>query len=582
MIFSKQNKKTSGNEIAPDEIFLDSSNLPEFDVYQFEGRIEKPISKDIILLIGIFFTIIISIFSIRLWELQIQNGEEYLRKSQNNHLRRSLIFPQRGVIYDRNEIELVWNTPGEKNEFARRSYIKQLGLSHLLGYVSYPLKDVYGNYYQTEYIGKSGIENFFDEQLKGENGLKIMTVDTLGATQSENVISQPQNGANITLSIDSRVQSALYKYISELIDSAGFKGGVGVIMDINNGELLASTSYPEYNSNILSEGKDSQAIQEYINDEDKPFLNRLSSGLYTPGSIVKPFVALAALNENIISSDKKIFSGGSISIPNPYFPDKKTIFTDWKAHGWVDMKTALAVSSNIYFYTIGGGFEDQTGLGIKKINKYLKMFGFGQQTGLETVNEKIGVIPNPLWKKEVFEGDPWRIGDTYYTAIGQYGFQITPIQAVRAITAVANNGYLITPTILKNDSINNQKFNFNNFVESFRFQKTTFDIIPIEQKHFQIIKQGMRKAVTEGTAKGLYLPFVKVAAKTGTAELGISKKLVNSWILGFFPYEKPRYAFTVIMEKGPRDNLIGGLYVMRQLLEWMNENTPEYLTTTDL
>ncbi|MFC1801964.1 peptidoglycan D,D-transpeptidase FtsI family protein [Patescibacteria group bacterium] len=584
MNFFRKNKKLfkNNNEIAPDEIFLDSSNLPDFDTYQFEGRLERAISKKVIFSVGAFFVLVAVAFSFRLWILQVNEGGNYLSRSENNHLRQSLIFPQRGIVYDRNNIELAWNMPSSDNKFSKRSYTDLKGLSHLLGYVSYPLKDKFGNFYQTEYVGKGGVEKFFNNQLSGNNGVKIMAVDALSQVQSENVVQKPMDGININLSVDSRIQNALYGYIENLSNEIGFSGGAGVIMDIESGELLAVTSYPEYRSDILSDGDNSEVINGYINNQNKPFLNRLTTGLYTPGSIVKPIVALAALNENTISSEKSILSRKSISIPNPYYPDKKTIFTDWKAHGWVDMRSAIAMSSNVYFYAVGGGFEDQKGLGISNLYKYFTEFGFGEKTGIEIENEKNGIVPNPDWKKEVFDGDNWRIGDTYYTSIGQYGFQITPLQAVRAISAIANSGKLLTPTIvLKGDMDEKEKqsmFSIDGIISSLNSQEfNNTKEIDINKEHFIVVKEGMREAVTDGTAKGLNLYFIDIAAKTGTAELGISKRLVNSWIVGFFPYDKPRYAFTVIMERGPRENTVGGLYVMRQLLEWMNVNTPEYL-----
>jgi len=330
-------------------------------------------------------------------------------------------------------------------------------------------------------------------------------------------------------------------------------------MDVNSGEILALASFPEYSSTILSEGDDRSAIRRFQNDYRKPFLNRAVSGLYTPGSIVKPFIAIAALNEKIISPEKKILSTGSISIQNPYFPDLKSVFKDWRPQGWVNIKDALAISSNVYFYEVGGGFKDQKGLGISKIEKYVNMFGLGELTGIDLPGEVKGIIPNPKWKAENFNGEAWHLGDTYHTAIGQYGFSITPLQMVRGIAAIANYGKLVTPHVVKTDSVKYK------------------DINGISKVNFDIVKSGMRQAVTDGTAKGLNIPQVQIAAKTGTAEVGISKKRVNSWILGFFPYENPRFAFTVVMEKGPRENTIGGLYVMRQLLEWMSVNTPEYL-----
>jgi penicillin-binding protein 2 len=226
------------------------------------------------------------------------------------------------------------------------------------------------------------------------------------------------------------------------------------------------------------------------------------------------------------------------------------------------MRRAIAVSSDVYFYEIGGGFENQPGLGIEKIEKYMRLFGFGETIQDNPLFDRTGTIPSPEWKKENFEDGSWRIGDTYHTSIGQYGFQVTPIQVARAVASIANNGALLSPTILQTS-------------EPEAIKKS--EPLGFSDEQMSIVKDGMRLAVIEGTASGLNIPQVTIAAKTGTAELGASKKFVNSWIVGFFPYEKPRFAFAAIMEKGPYDNTIGALYVVRQLFEWMAVNTPEYL-----
>ena len=558
-------KKNNGNRnspIDPDEIFLDSKNFGNFNRQQFEGRIEKPISKKTILFLGTFFLITTFLFGARLAYLQVQNGETYRQRSENNILEKVNIFTERGVIYDRNKKELAWNKKTDStSSLYTRAYLSP-GFSHVLGYVSYPMKDSGGNYWQSEFKGLDGLEKQYGELMKGENGSKIIEVDALGKIHSENIINTPKWGTDLVTTIDSRIQSKLFSSIKDFSEKRGFTGGAGIIMDVRNGEIIASTSFPEYDSEILSLGKDVNKIKEYINDERKLFLNRTVSGLYTPGSVVKPFFALGALAENIIDPSKKILSTGSISIPNPYFPDQETIFKDWKVHGWTDMTAALAVSSDVYFYTIGGGYEGQKGLGILNLEKYATLFGIGDKTGVDLPAEAKGVIPSPEWKMENFAGDPWRIGNTYHTSIGQYGFQTTPIEIVRAIGAIANYGRLMTPHFILNE-IETKEAN-------------QISVIDLKKEYFDIVHEGMRQAVTYGTAVALNVPYVEIAAKTGTAQLGVSKNKVNSWVVGFFPYENPKYAFTVIMEAGPSTNETGTSFVMRELLDWMSHNTPEY------
>jgi len=546
-------------KIDPDEVLLDAHNLPDFDVHQFEGRLERPIPRQTFLMAMIFFAIIGMAFAGRTWILQVRKGEAYSIQSERNRLHHSLLFAERGVIYDRNGVELAWNIPSIKNdEISERRYLSLSGLGHILGYIKYPTKDSSGFYFQENFEGIDGIEKYYNKELGGTNGLKITETDALGQIKSESLLTPPKDGESLTLSIDSNLEHKLYETIKLTALDFGFEGGGGVILDIKNGEVLALASFPEYDPNVLTSGGDSGAISSLTNNPHNPFLNRVTSGLYTPGSIVKPFLAVGALEEKVIDPSAKILSTGSISIPNPYFPDQKSVFKDWKAHGWVDVRHAIAISSNVYFYEIGGGFENQKGLGIGGIDHYADMFGLGRETGIDLPGEQSGVIPSPEWKERNFPGDSWRIGDTYNTAIGQYGFQITPLQEARGIAAIANNGIATAPTMIKD-------------------KQNPKEVLPFDPRNLEIAKEGMRLSVTEGTASGLNISDIHIAAKTGTAELGSLKQYVNSWVTGFFPYENPRYAFAVIMEKGPRQNTIGGVYVMRQLFEWMRGQTPEYL-----
>ncbi len=546
--------------LEPDEIFLDSKNLQNFDRQQFEGRIEKPISKKNILFLNILLLTMTGLFGARLLYLQIQKGEAYLARSENNTLEKVILFTERGIIYDRNGVELSWNEQSEISEdFSIRAYLSP-GFSHLLGYISYPMQDKTGNYWQSEFKGVDGLEKEYNNRIRGENGSKIIEINALGEIYSENIVNAPTRGTDLKTTIDSRIQKKLFTLIKNLSESNSFTGGVGILINVNNGEIITSTSFPEYDAEILSRGEDTAKINNYINDKRKFFMDRTVSGLYTPGSIVKPFLAIGALTEGIIDQYKKILSTGSISIPNPYFPDKESVFKDWKAHGWTDMATALAVSSDVYFYSVGGGYKTQKGLGIANIEKYIRLFGIGQKTGIDLPDEKSGTIPNPQWKLENFKGDPWRVGDTYNTAIGQYGFQVTPMEIARAFGAIANNGKLVTPHFLLDDSE----------------KENQILLIDLEKEYFNVVHDGMRQAVSYGTAVVLNMPYVKVAAKTGTAQLGINKKKVNSWVVGFFPYENPKYVFTIMMEAGPSIGGINASFVMRQLLDWMSINTPEY------
>jgi len=185
------------------------------------------------------------------------------------------------------------------------------------------------------------------------------------------------------------------------------------------------------------------------------------------------------------------------------------------------------------------------------------MFGFGAPMAHDYFGEEKGIIPDPNWKQETFDDD-WRLGDTYFTSIGQYGFQITPLQALRAVSGIAT-GKLVEPTLLHGDT------------------PIKKDIPGVSEANLQIVREGMRKAALEGTAKGLNIDSLHVAAKTGTAELGVSKANVNSWTMAYFPYEKPKYAMVVMMQEGDIHNLIGGVYVSRNFLDYLRVYRSEYL-----
>jgi penicillin-binding protein 2 len=558
-------KKRKHLEIDPDEIFLDSTNLPNFNTQQFEGRLEKAIPKRSISVLGSFFLVLLVLFIGQLFRLQIANGSYYAKKSENNRLVKQPTVAPRGLIYDRTGTLLAWNTwnatDPDQSAPPQRSYYAEDGFGLLLGYVSSPAKDTLGNYWQDTFLGKDGVEKAYNKELTGTNGGRITEVDVKGMIQSENVVSVPKPGEDLKLSIDAGIQKRMYQSIVDMAHNASFTGGAGVLMDMQTGELLALTSYPEYNSTILSGGKDKKIINEYLTDKRKVFLNRALSGLYSPGSTVKPFIGYGALAENIITPFKQILANGSISIPNPYFPDKKSVFNDHGIFGNVDMTTAIAKSSDVYFYEIGGGYQDQKGLGILGIDKYSNMFGMTDKTGVDLPGEKSGVLPTPDWKAKTFKGEIWRLGDTYNTSIGQYGFQVTPIAMARAVAAIGNGGTLVTPHVLLGDTkIESNKKNLS-----------------VNADDLKVIQNAMRQVVTNGTGTALNLPSVSVAAKSGTAQVGLENTNTNSWIVGFFPYDHPKYAFAVLMERGPKAASGNATKVMSEVVDYMSVYKPEYL-----
>ncbi len=549
------------HSVEVEEVLLDASNIPEFNVGRMEGKRELPITKKNLLTIWILFLGIAAVFLYQIFTLQIVRGEEFKEIAENNRVDRALIIAERGVVYDRNGEMLAWNEVDSTGEydFPIRAYTDRLGLGQVLGYVSYPKKDGRGFFFRTDYLGRSGVEEAFDTILKGKNGSKIVEVDALSEVVSEYAVDMPVSGGELHLSIDAELSEAMYNIISTSTTKAGFRSGAGAIMNVKTGELIALTSFPSFDPEVMADGDDVALIETYNNDERLPFLNKVISGAYTPGSIVKPFVAYAALVHDVISPEKVIVSDGYILVPNPYNPENPSRFNDWRVQGPMTMREAIAFSSNVYFYIIGGGFGNQPGIGITKLAEMYRKFGIGSNTGINIAQEQEGVVPDPAWKQEVFNDD-WRLGDTYFTSIGQFGFLTTPIQMLRAYGALANGGKLLTPHVVAG-------------------QVSESVDLELNQEYLQIIHEGMRKTVNfdGGTARSLERSDVAIAAKSGTAEVGAGNAYVNSWAAGFWPYEDPEYAFIMMMDKAPRSNALGATRIMGDVVQWMSINRPEYL-----
>ena len=544
-------------EIQPDEIFIDSS--ADFDRDQFEGRLERPLRRRSFIMTASVVAILSLALLTRAGFMQMAQGATYEKMAEENQLAQKILFADRGVITDRTGLPLAYNERATlSDDFAARVYADIRGIAHVVGYVKPPAKDSSGVYYRNTFMGVDGAERAYNTVLAGQNGVQLTATDAHGATVAQSVTQPEVSGQKVTLSIDAKVTQGLYDTISAIAEKSGFQGGAGVIMNVHTGELLALTSYPEYLPQALESG-DSSVLQALNADKRQPFLDRVTNGLYAPGSIVKPVVATAALTEGIIDENKQILSTGSISLPNPYDAAHPSVFHDWRANGWVDVRQAIAVSSDVYFYEVGGGFEGQPGLGIDKLDKYFKLFGFGQDVGFVGFPEQVGNIPTIAWKAKTFPSDPtWRIGDTYHTAIGQYGVQVTPLQAVREAAAIANGGTLLTPQLIASST-------------------PLGTSLPVSSHALQVVREGMRLGVTTGIAAAVKYDFVHVAAKTGTAQVGTKNQFVNSWMIGFFPYENPQYAYAVVLERGPAGTLIGSPAATGQFLLWLRDNAPQYL-----
>lgn len=408
--------------------------------------------------------------------------------------------------------------------------------SHILGYVAQKS--------DFEKEGKDGIEMIKNKELEGQVGKGIYRIDALGNILNKEKEIPVIAGQDVYLTIDIETQQKLEDIFSSYLKAQNKKKGAAIALDPKDGSIIALASFPQYDNNNLS---------AFLNDVNQPLFNRVISGQYPSGSVIKPAIALAALSEKIIDPQKNIFVSGSISVPSEFNPNIKYIFKDWKAHGYVDMRRALAVSSNVYFYTIGGGFGEIKGLGIKKLAQYLQLFNFGSKTGIDLPNEAQGLVPTPEWKKQV-KKEPWYIGDTYHLSIGQGDFKVTPLQIALLTALIANKGNIVKPHVLKLDCGPQEHF------------CGVIRPLKIDPDGFKVVQEGMRLAVKEGSAKALSdLPF-SVAAKTGTAQVNTSDE-PHSWFSAIAPFEDPQIVVVVLVENGGEGTKIA-MPIVKDFLQW--------------
>lgn len=426
-------------------------------------------------------------------------------------------------------------------------------LSHVIGYIGNITKDDLKknqNYYYHDTLGKTGLEFIYEKELRGKPGEKIKE---LGNRENirEKIVSPPISGENLVLSIDKNLQEMASNAMLRSLGANGKEKGAIIIQNPRNGQILALVSHPAYNNNIFSSSIKKSDFEKIVKNKNKPLFNRAISGEYPPGSTIKPFLAVAAIEEKIIDPKKKIYDSGSISVPDPYRSGEKSVFLDWKPHGWIDMFDAIAYSANVYFYTIGGGYGDIGGLGVEKIKKYAALFGFGSALGIDLPGEKSGLLPDPSWKNSAkqYQNDPfWRIGDTYHISIGQGDMTATPLQINSAVSALANGGTLFKPYIVT--AMTDQLKRKIKEISPEILRKNFLD-----ENSINIAREGMRMAVTVGSARMLAdLPF-DTAGKTGTAQTGVPGQS-HAWFTGFAPYENPEIAITVIVEDGGEGSAI--------------------------
>jgi len=545
---------------------------------------------------------LLSLLGMRMFYLQLIKSEEYKTLSDKNRINFIVLSPSRGRIYDiegtilatnkpcyqliidrsinnnyKDELEIVSNILSLSPE--RDNYIKQkikkssrhiplmildqldwqqvslieeqkhkltsifidIGYlrsypfsnvtSHLIGYLGQineqEKQDLNINGLSDFNIGKSGVEKYHDNKLRGEFGYKKVEVNAYGKQIREIAGVASKSGNDIHLNIDVNLQQKVQEYLSP-------QGSSAIVMDVTNGDVLICTSSPGFESNNFSKLSEDY-WQSLTNDPYKPLINKVVQNSYPPGSVFKIITVLAALEAGI-KPNKTFFCSGSSALGT-------NSFRCWKpnGHGSLDMLSALKHSCNTYMY------ELSRIVGCDKILEVAKEFGLGSKTGIDLVSENSGFVPSKEWKKKKLKL-PWSIGDTFNLAIGQGYLGVTPIQLARFITAIASNGKLYTPRIIKNDS--------------------EFHNININPENIKIVQEGLYNAVNVAGGTAYYNRILgedrQLAGKTGTAQVqgkanakdDLSRSSIawerrnHALFIGFAPYHSPRYSITVFVDHG--------------------------------
>jgi penicillin-binding protein 2 len=588
-----------------------------------------------VLILFLFF----SILSIRIWYLQILKGDEFEKFSRNNRIRNIRIAPPRGRILDRNGKGIVINrssfdlyvVPSEitdldrllgflstlllidEQELKRRIYSSydyqkfnqvlvarditrdQLAIlesrrdtfpwvfvevskireypygnlgANFVGFVGKTTKTELKEYKDLtgfDLIGKSGLEKSYQNYLQGSPGYLQKVTDAFGREIRSSVyktdisLKESDPGSDLILTIDLDLQLTVEKILSE------YTGAV-VVMNVQNGEILSMVSSPSYDPSIFVKGVESEDWKKLTSEKSYPLMNRVTRGLYPPGSVYKIVTGTAALEEKAIDNDTRFYCPGHYKLG-------KKIFRCWKSsgHGWVDIHRAIVESCDVFFY------EVSQKIGIDKIHKYSEQMGYGAPTGID-IAEKSGISPNKSWKKKKLNR-PWYKGDTVNVAIGQGYLSVTPLQVAVMTSSIANGGYKVKPHIVKEVISSKGQ-------QLYRYQDSK-KRIEVGDEYISVISGAMAGVVNQanGTAKGARLKNIKVAGKTGTAQVVAldSIKIKNkeydhhAWFTSFAPANNPEIAVTVLVEHGGKGGAVASPIAKRVMESYFNLDTQDPL-----
>ena len=446
-----------------------------------------------------------------------------------------------------------------------RYYVDGPLTAHILGYVGpiprerLQLYAEQGVYEPNDLVGLTGIELTQEQYLRGAKGQKHIEVDAFEREVAV-IAEQPAvQGHHVILTVDLELQRVVAEALRDGMRQAGSEVGAAIAMDPRTGEILAMVSLPSYDNNLFSGGISYEDYMRLSQDKHHPLVNHAISGQYPPGSTFKIVPACGALQEGVLNQETRLVCKGTLLLPNKLYPDdlsKAQKFYCWRkqGHGALNIVEAVQHSCDIFFYQATGGYQDFQGLGIERLATYARMFGFGRPTGIELSGEAAGLVPGDRWKRQTY-GENWVTGDTYNAAIGQGYVLATPLQVLNATAALANGGTLYRPQLVY------QVVDAAGHAIHVLAPEPLGELL-VSPENMALVRQGMRDAVTRGTAWLLRIPSVTVAGKTGTAEYPAVDEEGNllldeeghlpthAWFTAFAPFEDPEIALVVFLEGG--------------------------------
>lgn len=415
-----------------------------------------------------------------------------------------------------------------------RDYILKQEGAHTFGYVSEindteleKMKDE--GYKSGDIIGKFGLEKVYDKELRGENGGQQVEVDVSGKPVQILGRKEPIPGDDLELTIDINLQQAAEKAVDEQLTQIGAHAAAAVVMNPQTGEILAMVSRPAFDPNLFAHGISSKDWNQLNNNPYHPMDNKTITGEYPPGSTFKIVTGTAALTEGVVTPDEQIFDSGHHWI----IPKGNA---DGEALGWLNFRTALAHSDNVYFYEMGNR------LGIDRLEKYARMFGLGAKTGIDLPYEATGLVANRRYKEKNFDDGEWYLSETFDAAIGQGFNLVTPLQAAMVMGEIAADGKRYKPHV-----VNRIIAPDGSVVKD--FQPELLSQLDVPEEDIKLVQDGLHDVTKYGTAASSFRGFtVDIAGKTGTAENSQGRD--HGWFVAYGPFDNPNIVVAVIVENG--------------------------------